>query len=56
MKKFEIPIVKSYNFVKPGSLLVTIGSSNYLEIALNQGDAAKKLLVKPDDQIKILFN
>ena len=55
-KKFEIPFVKSYNFVKQGELLATIGSSNYLEIALNKGDAAKKLLVKPDDQIKILFN
>ena len=55
-KRFEIPFVKSYNFVKPGSILVTIGSSNYLEIALNKGDASKKLDVKPDDQIKILFN
>jgi S-adenosylmethionine hydrolase len=55
-KKFEIPFVKSYNFVKPGSLLATIGSSNYLEIALNHGDAAKKLDVKPNNEIKILFN
>jgi S-adenosylmethionine hydrolase len=54
-KKFEIPFVKTYNFVKPGKLLATIGSSNYLEIALNQGDAAKKLVVNPGDNIKILF-
>lgn len=54
-KRFEIPFVKSYNYVKPGNLLSTIGSSNYLEIALNQGEAAKKLDIKPDDQIKILF-
>ena len=55
-KKFVIPYVKSYNFVKPGKLLATMGSSNYLEIALNQADAAKKLGLKPDDDIKILFS
>jgi S-adenosylmethionine hydrolase len=55
-KKYEIPFVKTYNFVKPGKLLATIGSSNYLEISLNRGDAAKKLFVKPDDNIKILFS
>jgi len=55
-KKFEMPFVKSYNFVKPGKILATIGSSNYLEIALNKGDAAKKLDVKADSKIKILFD
>lgn len=55
-KKFEIPFVKSYSFVKPGELLATIGSSNFLEIALNQGNAAKKLFVEPDKEIKISFN
>jgi len=54
-KKFLIPFVKSYNFVKPKKLLATIGSSNYLEIALNQSNAAKKLGIKPDCKIKILF-
>ena len=54
-KKLEIPFVKSYNFVKPGKFLATVGSNNYLEIALNQGEAAKKLFVEPDDKIKILF-
>ncbi len=55
-KKFEMPFVKSYNFVKPGKLLATIGSSNYLEIALNQGEAAKKFDLKPGDKIKISFS
>ena len=55
-KQLEIPFVKSYNFAKKGKLLATIGSSNLLEIALNQGDAGKKLCVKPDDDVKILFN
>lgn len=55
-KKLEIPFVKSYNFVKKGELLATIGSSNFLEIALNQGNASKKLGVKPFEDFKILFN
>jgi len=55
-KKFELPFIKSYNFVKPGKLLATIGSSNYLEIAINQGEAAKKLNLKPGDKIKISFS
>jgi len=55
-KQIELPFVKSYNFVKKGELLATIGSSNLFEIALNQGDAFKKLGVKLDDEVKILFN
>ena len=54
--KEEIMYVKSYDYVKKGQLLSTIGSSNYLEISMNQGDAAKKLKVKPDDPVKILFS
>ena len=52
----EIKFVKTYSFVKKSELLATIGSSNLLEIALNQGNAAKKLGVKPDDEVKILFS
>jgi len=55
-KQLEIPFVKSYNFVKDGEILATVGSSNLLEIALNQGNANKKLGVKPFEDIKILFN
>jgi S-adenosylmethionine hydrolase len=55
-KQKEILFVKSYSFVKKGQILATIGSSNYLEIGINQGDAAKKLKIKPDDEIKILFS
>jgi len=54
-KRLAIPFVKSYNFVKKGELLATIGSSNLFEIALNQGNASKKLKLKPDDEIKIQF-
>jgi len=55
-KSKEISFVKSYDFVKKGQFLTTIGSSNLLEIGVNQGNAAQKLGVKPDDQVKILFN
>ena len=55
-KNYEIPFVKTYNFIEKGKLLATIGSSNYFEISLNQGNAAEKLKVKPDDEIKILYN
>ena len=55
-KKLEIPFVKSYNFVKKGELLATLSSSNFFEIALNQGRAEKKLAAKIDDEVKIVFN
>lgn len=54
--KRRLPFVKSYNFVKKGQYLVTINSSNMIEIGINQGIAAKKLGVKSDDEIKILFD
>jgi S-adenosylmethionine hydrolase len=54
-KTFKAKFVKSYNFVKKGDALLTIGSSNYLEISINQNNAAKKLGAKTDDDIKILF-
>ena len=55
-KKYEIPFLKTYNFAQQSQLLATIGSSNSLEISINQGNAAEKLKAKPDDEVKILFN
>ena len=55
-KKYEIPYIQTYNLVKPGLLIATIGSSNLLEISINQGNAAKKLKAKINDEIKILYN
>jgi S-adenosylmethionine hydrolase len=55
-KNLIVKFVKAYNFVKEGEILLTIGSSNLLEIALNQGNAAKKLSVKVDDEVRIQFN
>ena len=55
-KKVEIPFVKSYGFVNKDKLLATVGSSNLLEISLNQGSAEKKLKLKPDDEIKFVLS
>jgi hypothetical protein len=52
----EIPFVKSYGYVKKKELLATIGSSDLLEIGINQGNAAKKLAIKEDDKVEILFS
>ena len=51
----EVPFVQSYSFVQKGELLVTIGSSNYLEISMNQGNAAQMLGAKENDEVKLLF-
>ena len=51
-----LSFVPSYGFVKKGMLLGTIGSSNYFEIGINQGNAAKKLKVKENDSIKLLLS
>lgn len=55
-KQKEAVFVKSYGFAKKGQILATIGSSNYLEISINQDNAAEKLGLKDGDEIKILFN
>lgn len=56
-KQYKIPFVKSYDFSKKGDLVATIGGSNFFEIAVNMGSAAKKIgfNIKKDKVIKILF-
>jgi len=54
-KCLEIPFVKSYGYVKNKSTLATIGSCNFFEIGINQGNAAKKLSIKEEDKIEIHF-
>ncbi|UCB57975.1 MAG: S-adenosyl-l-methionine hydroxide adenosyltransferase family protein [Thermoplasmatales archaeon] len=55
-KQKKMSFVKTYGSVKPGDFLATIGSNNLLEISINQGDASKKLDVKPGEKIKILLS
>jgi S-adenosylmethionine hydrolase len=55
-KKYILPFIRSYNYVKKGEYLLTINSNNLLEISKNQENAAKKLKIKIGDEIKIFGN
>jgi S-adenosylmethionine hydrolase len=55
-KQKRMLFAETYDHVKKGELLATIGSSNLLEISCNKGKAAKKLGVKLNDEVKILFS
>lgn len=46
-------ISKTYQDAKPGTLLAYIGSSGYIEIAVNKGNAAKKLHAKVRDKVEL---
>jgi len=54
-KQQDITFAKSYNFVKKGHILVTLNSNNLIEIAVNQGNAARKLAANLDDDVKVIF-
>ena len=49
----NIPFVKTYGQVKLKELLLTVGSSNFVEISMNQGNAAKKLKLKETMPVSI---
>jgi S-adenosylmethionine hydrolase len=55
-QKFALKLSKTYADAKPQKPLALIGSHNYLEIAINQGNAAQELKAKTGDQIKIFLN
>lgn len=52
-KSFTLPFKKSYSLVSKGSCLALIGSNGYLEISMNQGNAAKHLNVAIGDEVFI---
>jgi S-adenosylmethionine hydrolase len=52
-QKLKLKLCEAYGEVKPQEPLALIGSHNYLEIALNQGDAAAEFGTKPGDEIKL---
>jgi len=54
-RKFELKFCKAYAETKPREPLALIGSHNYLEIAINQGNAADKFKIKLGDKIKLSF-
>lgn len=49
----NIKFVESYGFATEGELVCLIGSSGFLEIAINQGDAGKLLDVKTGAEVVI---
>ena len=55
-KKYQLPYHKSYGFIPQNQMLLTLGSANLLEIAVNQGNAADVLKVKINDPIEIKFS
>jgi S-adenosylmethionine hydrolase len=50
-KNYKVKFSKSYFSVDKGELLALIGSHNFLELAVNLGNAAEKLKVKVGDKI-----
>ncbi len=51
-----IPSGLTYSDVNQGELVSIIGSHNWLEIAVNQGNAAKQLQLKLGDKIELIIN
>lgn len=50
-KKITCPFRRAYGFAKTGEYVCVIGSYNFLEISINQGNAAKKLGLKVGNKI-----
>jgi S-adenosylmethionine hydrolase len=51
----QIPFVSSYGYAKQGELLITIGSNHFLEISVNQGNAAQTVGLQADSEVQLLF-
>ena len=52
----KVLFTSSYGFVSKGSLLATIGSTGFLELAVYQGSAARELNLKEDDVFQIYLD
>jgi S-adenosylmethionine hydrolase len=53
-KLAEAIVAKYYSEAGPGEVLLTVGGTGYLELAVNQGDAAEKLGLKAGDVLKLV--
>ncbi len=53
--KVKMKLCKAYGEAKHFEPLALVGSHNFLEIAINQGNASKKFKVNPGDKIKLLL-
>ncbi len=52
-QQLSIPFHKSYDRVNKNELVALVGSSGFLEISMNQGNAAATLNVSSDDMIQL---
>lgn len=52
-QKLKLKLCKAYGEAKPQEPLALIVSHNYLEIAINQGNAAAEFKTRPGDKIKL---
>ena len=52
-KTLKLKLCSAYSEVPAQSPLAIIGSSDFLEVSVNQGDASKAFQVKPGDLIKV---
>lgn len=52
----HLPFVEAYGFVQPGVVLLTVGSSHFLEIGVNKGSAAQTLGLNVDDTFDMVFS
>jgi len=49
----ELRFLPSYGYAKKEELIALVNSENFLEFAVNQGDASKRLALKVGDKIEI---
>lgn len=52
-KKFDLKFCSTYGEVPRGESLILIGSDGFLEVSLNQGNAARKFNLKVGDELSI---
>ena len=55
-QKFELPYARRFSAVPVGELLLLVAGGGYLEVAVNQGNAAERLEYKKGDKIKLILN
>ncbi|RLF20893.1 MAG: hypothetical protein DRZ82_00370 [Thermoprotei archaeon] len=54
-KQIKLPLKRTYGEVEKGEFVAVVGSFDYLEIAVNQGNAAKSLGMSVGDSLTIYF-
>jgi S-adenosylmethionine hydrolase len=54
--KMTIKLGKTYSETQSKETLALVGSRGYVEIAINQGSAAKEFKAKPGDKVRLLLS